>query len=46
VNTGQAEDGELDLMMLIGGAEERAAQTLHIYPEDGKCNIYLILTSL
>jgi hypothetical protein len=39
---GQTVGGDLDLMVLIGGAEERAAfksaQPPHIHPEDGNCN--------
>jgi hypothetical protein len=35
---GQAEDGELDLMVLIGGAA-KDSQPLHTHPEDGNCNV-------
>jgi hypothetical protein len=48
---GQAVGGELDLMAMIGGAEELAAllsalyktpknaQPPHIHPEDGNCSV-------
>jgi hypothetical protein len=36
----QAVRGELDLMVLICGAEERVAiQPLQIHPEDSNCNV-------
>jgi hypothetical protein len=47
---GQAVSGELDLMFLIGGAQEptyclpyikalKNAKQLHVHPEDGNCSV-------